>query len=161
MKFPKLQATGNDFVLVDALTASRKSDRAELARAICDCHFGVGADGLMLAEHSTIADLKMRIFNSDGSEADISGNGLRCFARYAIEKGLVDKISARARQRKRLLTVETLSGVRKIEAYMSGNKVKRVKVNMGLPRFQPAQIPVKIAGHTVPILNYPLDYWTT
>jgi diaminopimelate epimerase len=156
MKFSKLQATGNDFILVNALTPPKKSDWSELARAICDRHFGVGADGLMLAQHSTIADLKMRLFNSDGSEAEVSGNGLRCFAKYAIEKGLVGKMQARAGQRKRSLTVETLSGVRKTDAYMSGNRVKRVKVNMGLPRFQPAQIPVRIAGREIPILNYPL-----
>ena len=156
MKFSKLQATGNDFILTDALTGSKKTHWGELARAICDRHFGVGADGLMLAQHSTIADLKMRLFNSDGSEAEVSGNGLRCFAKYAIEKGLVGKISSRAGQSNRSLGVATLSGLRKVKAHMSGNKVNRVEVNMGLPPFQPRQIPVKIKGDIIPILNYPL-----
>jgi diaminopimelate epimerase len=154
MKFSKLQATGNDFILVDARTV--EGEWSKLARAMCDRHFGVGADGLILVQNSTVADLKMRIFNSDGSEAEVSGNGLRCFAKYAIEKGLIGKMSSRARQGNRSLTTETLSGVRKVKAYMSGNKVKRVEVNMGLPQFQSEQIPVKLKVDIIPILDYPL-----
>jgi diaminopimelate epimerase len=156
MKFSKLQATGNDFILVDALAEPRKGDWGELARAMCDRHFGVGADGLMLVQNSTIADLKMRLFNSDGSEAEVSGNGLRCFAKYAIEKGLTGKMSSRAGQSDRSLGIETLSGLRKVKAYMLGNKVNRAEVNMGLPRFQPEQIPVKVKVDIIPILDYPL-----
>jgi diaminopimelate epimerase len=154
MKFSKLQATGNDFVLVDARTM--EGEWSKLARAMCDRHFGVGADGLILVRNSTIADLKMRLFNSDGSEAEVSGNGLRCFAKYAIEKGLMGKILSRVRQSNRSLTIETLSGVRKVKAYMSGNNANRAEVNMGLPRFQPKQIPVKLKVDIIPILNYPL-----
>ena len=154
MKFSKLQATGNDFILVDARTM--EGEWSKLARAICDRHFGVGADGLILVQNSTIADLKMRIFNSDGSEAEVSGNGLRCFTRYAIEKGLSGKMSSRVEQGNRSLTIDTLSGVRKVKAYMSGNKVNRVEVNMGLPQFQPEQIPVKVKVDIIPILDYPL-----
>jgi diaminopimelate epimerase len=156
MKFSKLQATGNDFILVDALTRPGEGDWGELAQAICDRHFGAGADGLILVQNSTSADLKMRIFNSDGSEAEVSGNGLRCFAKYAIEKGFIGKMSSRAGQSNRSLTIETLSGVRKVKAYMSGNKVNRAEVNMGLPRFQPEQIPVKVKVDIIPILDYPL-----
>ncbi|MGA2671108.1 MAG: diaminopimelate epimerase [Dehalococcoidia bacterium] len=156
MKFSKLQATGNDFILIDATTAPRATDWGELAQAMCDRHFGVGADGLILVQNSTSADLKMRLFNSDGSEAEVSGNGLRCFAKYAIEKGLISKTSSRAGQSSRSLTIETLSGVRKVQAYMSGNKVNRAEVNMGLPRFQPEQIPVKVKVDIIPILDYPL-----
>jgi diaminopimelate epimerase len=156
MKFSKLQATGNDFILVDTITGPGEGDWGGLARAMCDHHFGVGADGLILVQDSTIADLKMRIFNSDGSEAEVSGNGLRCFAKYAIEKGLIGKMSSRAGQGNCSLTIETLSGVRKVKAYMSGNKVNRAEVNMGLPRFQPEQIPVKVKVDIIPILEYPL-----
>ena len=156
MKFSKLQATGNDFILVNTLTGPGEGDWGELARAMCDRHFGIGADGLILVQDSTSADLKMRIFNSDGSEAEVSGNGLRCFARYAIEKGLSGKMSSRAEQDNRSLTIETLSSVRKVKAYMPGNKVNRVEVNMGLPRFQPEQIPVKGKVDIIPILDYPL-----
>jgi len=156
MKFSKLQATGNDFILVDILTEPGEGDWGELARAMCDRHFGIGADGLILVQNSTIADLKMRIFNSDGSEAEVSGNGLRCFAKYAIEKGSIGKVSSRVGQGNRSLTIETLSGVRKVKAYMSRNKVNRVEVNMGLPQFQPEQIPVKVKVDIIPILDYPL-----
>ena len=144
MKFSKLQATGNDFILVDTLTGSGEGDWGALARAMCDRHFGIGADGLILVQDSTIADLKMRIFNSDGSEAEVCGNGLRCFARYAIEKDLIGKTSSRAKQGNRSLNIETLSGVRKVKAYMSRNKVNRVEVNMGLPQFQPEQLTVTV-----------------
>jgi diaminopimelate epimerase len=154
MKFFKLQATGNDFILVDARTM--EGEWSKLAQAMCDRHFGIGADGLILVQNSTSADLKMRLFNSDGSEAEVSGNGLRCFAKYAIEKGMIDKVSSRARQSNRTLTIETLSGIRKVKAYMLENKVNRAEVNMGLPQFQPEQIPVKVKVDVTPILDYPL-----
>lgn len=165
MKFSKLQATGNDFILVDART--REGEWSKLARDMCDRHFGVGADGLILVQDSTSADLKMRILNSDGSEAEVSGNGLRCFAKYAIEKGLNAPISSessrvepRLHRGNRSLTIETLAGVRKVKAYTSRNKVNRVEVNMGLPQFQPDQIPVKVKVDipiaSGPILDYPL-----
>jgi diaminopimelate epimerase len=154
MKFSKLQATGNDFILVDARTM--EAEWPKLARAVCDRHFGVGADGLILVQNSTSADLKMRLFNSDGSEAEVSGNGLRCFAKYAIEEGLTGKMPSRVEQKNRSLSIETLSGVRKVKADMSGNKINRAEVNMGVPRFQPEQIPVKVKVDIIPILNYPL-----
>ena len=75
MKFSKLQATGNDFILIDTFTAQREADWGELARTMCDRHFGIGADGLILVQDSTTADLKMRLFNSDGSEAEVPGMG--------------------------------------------------------------------------------------
>jgi len=156
MKFSKLQATGNDFILVDALTGPGEGDWGEVTQAMCDRHFGIGADGLILVQNSTIADLKMRILNSDGSEAEVCGNGLRCFAKYAIEKGLTGKMSSRAELSNLYLAIETLAGVRKVKAYMSGNKVNRVEVDMGLPQFQPEQVPVKIKVDIIPILDYAL-----
>ena len=154
MRFSKLQATGNDFILVDARIKTAEWPR--LAQAMCDRHFGVGADGLMLVQNSTSADLKMRLFNSDGSEAEVSGNGLGCFAKYAIEQGLVGNLPLGAEPGDLRLSVETLSGVRKVEACVSGNKVSRVEVNMGSPRFQPEQIPAQIKVDIIPVLNYPL-----
>jgi diaminopimelate epimerase len=154
MKFSKLQATGNDFILVDARTM--EAEWPKLARAMCDRHFGAGADGLILVQNSTSADLKMRLFNSDGSEAEVSGNGLRCFAKYTIEEGLTGKMPSRVEQSNRSLTIETLSGARQVKAHMSRNRVNRAEVNMGLPRFQPEQIPVKVKVDIIPILNYPL-----
>jgi diaminopimelate epimerase len=131
MKFAKLQATGNDFILVDARRLKR--EWSNLAQAMCQRHFGVGADGLILVQSSEVADLKMRIFNPDGSEAEACGNGLRCLAKYSIERGITSKTS---------FTVETLSGVRQVKAYMSRDKASQVKVSMGMPQFQPELIPV-------------------
>ena len=153
MRFSKLQATGNDFIMVDARTS--EEEWSKLAQAACDRHFGIGADGLILVQDSTIADLKMRIFNSDGSEAEVSGNGLRCFARYAIDKGLICDISSPIEQGHCPLAIETSSGVRKAKAYMSGDRANHIEVNMGLPQFQPEQIPVKVEVDIIPILGYP------
>ena len=154
MRFSKLQATGNDFILIDGRT--REGEWSKLAQATCDRHFGIGADGLILVQDSTIADLKMRIFNSDGSEAEVCGNGLRCFARYAMDEGLIRDRASRIEQGHYSLTIDTLSGVRKAKAYMSGDKVNRIEVNMGLPQFQPEQIPVNVEVDIIPILGYPL-----
>ena len=172
MKFSKFQATGNDFILVDARAPSchsegekrpknfaqsklrEESHWAQLAQTMCDRHFGVGADGLILVQNSSYCDLKMRIFNPDGSEAETCGNGLRCLAKYAIEKGIVSTTNLR---------IETLSGMRQAKAYMLGNKVSRVEVSMGTPQFQPEQIPVhfviarnEVTRQSQPIFDHPL-----
>jgi len=153
MNFTKLQATGNDFIFTDARNMER--DWARLAREICYRQFGVGADGLILVATSNIASLKMKLFNSDGSEAEVSGNGLRCFAKYVIDRHMVNGPN---------LTVETMSGIRTIEATVYRGKVIDVKVNMGTPRFKAEDIPVLIdkpkkgRGEVdiIPILDYPL-----
>ena len=154
MRFSKLQATGNDFILVDART--KVAEWPELAQAMCDRHFGVGADGLILVQNSTSADLKMRLFNSDGSEAEVSGNGLRCFAKYVVERGLAGDMVQGTGPGSFCLSIETLSGVRKVTAHMSGSSVSRVDVNMGPPRYRPEEIPIEAEVDIIPILNYPL-----
>ncbi len=154
MRFSKLQATGNDFIMIDARTI--EEGWPELARAICNRHLGIGADGLILVQDSTVADLRMRIFNSDGSEAEVSGNGLRCFARYAIDNGLICNMSSRMEQGHCSLTIDTLSGIRKVKAHMSGDQGIYIEVNMGLPQFEPEKIPVKVEVDIIPILDYPL-----
>jgi len=154
MRFTKLQATGNDFIFIDARNMER--DWTKLARDICHRYFGAGADGLILVMPSNTASLKMRLFNQDGSEAEVSGNGLRCFAKYAIDRQIAPGPK---------LTVETLAGVRTIEAFLSSGKVARAKVNMGMPRFRAEDIPVLIdkaqkgRGEVdiIPILDYPLN----
>ncbi|MCJ7516280.1 MAG: diaminopimelate epimerase, partial [Dehalococcoidia bacterium] len=125
MNFTKLQGTGNDFLFIDARNI--EYDWPKLAREMCHRYFGVGADGLILVLNSSAASLKMRLFNSDGSEAEVSGNGLRCFAKYVIDRQIVPGPN---------LTVETMSGIRTIEATMSRGKVTHAKVNMGTPRFK-------------------------
>jgi diaminopimelate epimerase len=147
IQFTKMQGAGNDFVLVESQT---ERDWSPLALAMCDRHFGIGADGLLLVVPSAVADLRMRVFNSDGSEADACGNGLRCVVRYALHRGLVNSKSGSA-------TVETMAGVRK--AYLTGGKKAVIQVGMGEPGFQAGQVPVKVSpGLTKagPIMDYPL-----
>ncbi len=148
MKFSKFQGTGNDFVIVDGRGVRRNWSR--MALKVCDRHFGVGADGLIVVLPSRRADLRMRIYNADGSEAETCGNGLRCFARYAIEKSLVTEPK---------LTIETLAGVTPVEAQVRRGNIESVTVGMGTPRFEPASIPVKIerSSTSLPVLDYPLD----
>jgi len=153
MKFTKLQATGNDFILIYARNIDQ--DWSKLARGMCHRHCGIGADGLLLVIPSNAADLRMRMFNPDGSEAEVCGNGLRCFAKYVVDRGIA------ARQN---LTVETIAGTRTIQASISQGKVSHAKVNMGTPRFKAEDIPVLIEKQQksrgevgiTPILDYPL-----
>ncbi|GAI56266.1 unnamed protein product, partial [marine sediment metagenome] len=147
MKFAKLQGAGNDFILVDA--RNTKQDWSKLAQTMCRRHFGIGADGLILVQNSNVADLKMRMFNPDGSEAEACGNGLRCFAKYTIDKGIYQPPCHSERSEEStdiiptlMVSIETLSGIRKAKAYMSGDKVSHVQVSMGKPQFQPEQIPI-------------------
>ena len=135
MKFTKLQGAGNDFVLVEAEEAQR--DWSPLAVAMCDRHFGIGADGLLLVLPSSVADFKMRVFDPDGSEAEACGNGLRCLAKYVFKNRL---ISAETDQ----LLVETVSGVRKIRFDKKGGKLVRIEASMGKPKFRANDIPVVI-----------------
>ncbi len=153
MNFTKMQGAGNDFVLVEA--SGMKHDWPRLAIAMCDRHFGIGSDGLLLLLPSDIADFRMRMFNPDGSESNACGNGLMCLAKYILHKGLaaggVQEIS-----------VETISGIRKARLHKVGGKVAMVQVSMGAPKFGARDIPVLIEsgeGSVVdikPILNYPV-----
>jgi diaminopimelate epimerase len=152
MNFTKMQGAGNDFVLVEGGKAQH--DWSRLAIAMCDRHFGVGGDGLLLVLPSRVADLRMRVFNADGSEADACGNGLRCLVRYALHKGLVDRMTQE-------ISVETMSGVRKARLNTAGDNTAVIQVGMGEPNFRAEDIPVAIepGRSTVnikPIMNYPL-----
>ena len=143
MKFVKLQATGNDFVMVDARRLKRSW--SPLAKAMCHRRLGIGSDGLILLLNSSKADWRMRMFNPDGSEAEACGNGLRCFARYAIEAGLAapDKV----------LKVETAGGLKNITPLEGAS---RFRVDMGLPRFRPEEIPLAPQIEAAPVLDFPL-----
>ncbi len=140
IKFAKLQATGNDFVLVDA--RGLEKDWAEIAQSMCRRHFGVGADGLILLLKSRQADFAMRFFNPDGSESEACGNGLRCFVKYLLEKGLV---------KGSLIKVETLGGIRVAEV-----RENLIRVGMGQPELAPEKIPVQVEGPG-PVFNHPLE----
>jgi len=147
MKFVKMHGTGNDFVLLEA--RGDEQDWPRLAQAMCDRHFGVGADGLILVLPSARADVRMRMFNPDGSEAEMCGNGFRCVVKYAVEGGL-------ARPRDGRIDVETLAGVLAAQAFGDGRTVERVRVTMGVPRFAPAEIPVLVEADP-PIVDLPLE----
>ena len=141
LEFVKMQGTGNDFIMVDARALDM--DWSKLSVDICRNHFGIGADGLITIGNSSIADLKMRIFNADGSEAQICGNGLRCLAKYAVDGKLV---------RGPDLTVDTMAGVKKVDTVSEHGKVTRARVNMGKPVFKGKDIPVAI-DNDGPILD--------
>ncbi len=147
MKFAKMQGTGNDFLLIEA--AGEERDWVALARAMCDRHFGVGADGLMLVLPSQRAGVRMRLFNADGSEAEVSGNGVRCLVKYAVERGLATAKSGR-------VTVEAASGLLSAEVIAAGGRVTGVRLSMGAPRFAPAEVPV-LAEAEPPLLDFPLE----
>lgn len=147
MNFVKMQGTGNDFVLVDGREMER--DWPKLAREMCRRHFGIGSDGLLVVLPSRTADVRMRMFNPDGSEAEACGNGIRCFAKYAVESGMA---------RGEGLSVETLAGIREVQLFGEGGLVHRVRVGMGRPRLGAGDIPATLEGGkvAVPILDYPL-----
>jgi len=146
MNFIKLQATGNDFVLIDG-RRMRQRDWSALAKAMCHRHFGVGADGILLILPSKVADFYMRMFNPDGSEAEACGNGLRCAARYARDNGLAKGPEIR---------IETPAGM-KIARIKGG---KSIQVAMGNPELKPSSIPVivdrKGIAEASPVIDYPL-----
>lgn len=119
MRFTKMQGLGNDYLYV---WGEVPENIGELARRLSDRRFGAGADGMIYISTSEIADFKMRIFNADGSEARMCGNGIRCVGKYVYEKGYTDKVQ---------ITVETLSGVRKLWLNIEGGGVRSVKVDMG------------------------------
>jgi len=138
LKFSKMQGIGNDFVMVDAISQDVSSlDLPQLAQRICDRHFGIGGDGLILALPSSTCDFKMRIFNADGSEPQMCGNGIRCFARFVFDLGLTTKCD---------LSVETLAGTILPSIVSKEGQVTGVKVDMGKPVLTRAAIP--IAGET-------------
>jgi diaminopimelate epimerase len=148
MNFVKMQGAGNDFVMLKPDIAG--IEWPQMARKVCDRHFGIGADGLILALPSKTADLRMRIFNPDGSEAETCGNGLRCLAKYAVLNNLV---KAGSKQ----VSIETIPGVRKIKLGYSGTELNWIQVGIGIPRFAPVEIPLKldaVKAASTPIMDY-------
>lgn len=141
MRFAKMHGIGNDFIIVDGFNNPIDAP-GPLARRLCARRFGVGADGLILALPSEIADARMRIINSDGSEPEMCGNGIRCLGKYLYESGLC---------RKNPMTVETQAGVLTLELTLAGEQVTRVTVDMGRPRLEPEQIPVDAVTNRVAI----------
>ena len=147
MKFAKYHGAGNDWILVDGNGLDR--DWGALALAICERHLGAGADGLIVAlPPANDAHARMRLFNLDGSEAEMSGNGVRCFAKYAVENGL-------AQPEGNELRVDTGAGEIGVKLERSGGEVTGATVDMGPPRFEPKQVPVAVE-RAPPVLDLPV-----
>ena len=133
MKFTKMQGAGNDYVYVNCFE-ERLDDPAALAVKVSNRNFGIGSDGLILIMPSEAADVRMRMFNSDGSESEMCGNGIRCVAKYAYDHGIVAKTEISAETGAGILTLQLFTG--------ADGKVEKVRVNMGPPRLTRAEIPM-------------------
>ena len=138
MLFWKMQGLGNDYIVVDS-KKQRISEQQipKLAKKLCQRRFSIGADGLLIVCPSNVADVKMRIFNADGSEAEMCGNGIRCFSKYCYEKGIVLKNA---------FNVETLAGIKQIWLTIKGSEVYSVKVDMGAPNWERSALSIQGQG---------------
>ncbi len=145
LPFVKMHGCGNDYIYVDCRERTLAEPSA-LARRLSDRHFGVGGDGIILILPSEQGDYRMRMFNADGSEAEMCGNGLRCFAKWLYDRGLVRGEEAR---------IETAAGLRTVRIYAEGGKARRVRVNMGVPRLARSQIPM--VGPDCPVVREKLS----
>ena len=132
LKFTKMEGIGNDYVYIDNINQT-VDNPSELSKKISDRHFGIGSDGFILISRSDVADFKMNIYNPDGSEAEMCGNGIRCVGKFVYDKGLTDKTE---------VTIETLAGIKTLELTLENGKVSLVKVDMGKPILEADKIPV-------------------
>ena len=147
VKFTKMHGAGNDYVYIDGRSEDR--DWPRLSVAMSDRHTGVGADGIILALDSDSADLRMRMFNADGSEGEMCGNGIRCLVRFAMDRGIV---SAGASE----VSVDTLAGIKLVTPLRENGVVSRARVGMGEPSLRAEDVPVVAPGHEI-VVDYPLQ----
>ncbi len=141
INFWKMHGIGNDYIVIDNRNRIIKENNiSELAKKICKRRFSIGADGLLIIENSNIADIKMRIFNSDGSEAEMCGNGIRCVSKYCYEKNIINKEE---------MIIETLAGIRRTFLTIENGKVSKVKVDMGKLIFEKSKIPMIGEGECI------------
>lgn len=138
MRFTKMHGTGNDYVYVNLFQETVKNPE-QLAVQISDRHFGIGSDGLILIAPSDVADCRMIMYNADGSEGAMCGNGIRCVAKYAYEHGIVQETH---------ITIETKSGIKTLDLTVEDGLVTYIQVNMGRAILRPEDIPVKAEGET-------------
>lgn len=148
MRFTKMHGLGNDYVYVDCFHEPMPSDPADLARRIADRHFGIGGDGLILICPSEQVDARMRMFNADGSEAEMCGNGIRCVAKYVYDHGIAHKPQ---------LAIETGNGILSLDLEIENDLVKRVRVDMGRPILEIGRIPIELPGvpPTAQLVDFP------
>ncbi|MBQ9063753.1 MAG: diaminopimelate epimerase [Eubacterium sp.] len=144
MKFTKMHGCGNDYVYVNCFSETVDNPK-ELAIKVSDRHFGIGSDGLILIKPSDCADFEMQMFNADGSEGAMCGNGIRCVGKYVYDFGLTDK---------EVITVSTKSGIKELKLFPKNGKVEKVRVNMGPAILTAAEIPVDVS--TEQAINVPI-----
>ena len=143
IEFVKMHGLGNDYVYIDAINQNI-NNRSELAKKVSDRHFGIGSDGMILICKSDIADFRMQMFNSDGTEAEMCGNGIRCVGKFVYDNGYTNKEN---------IEIETLAGVKKLKLFVQNGKVEKIKVDMGEPILEPNKIPVISSEEPVKDLN--------
>lgn len=144
IEFYKMHGLGNDFIVIDG-RRHEVDNWGSLAERMCHRQFGIGSDGLILVLPSEVADVRMRMFNPDGSEAEMCGNGIRCLAKFAFEQRIATGEE---------IAVETAAGIKRISLQTEAGLVKSITVSMGVPRLQPAEIPV--LAQRVPVIDFPL-----
>ena len=147
MRFSKLHGAGNDYIYVDARAGER--DWTELARQVSDRHFGIGSDGLILLKNSDVADAKMQMFNADGSEGMMCGNGIRCFIRFGMDILALNQANIS-------FDIETASGMLNVRPIWESGVITRASVSMGAPIFRPSDIPVNAPDGMNPVMDYPI-----
>lgn len=145
LQFTKMHGLGNDYVYMDAIN-QKIENRSELAKFVSDRHFGIGSDGLILICPSEKADFRMQMFNQDGSEAEMCGNGIRCVGKFVYDKGLTNKET---------ITVETLAGIKTLVMTAKNEKIETARVDMGEPILEPEKIPV--ISNENPVKNLRLE----
>ena len=145
MKFTKMHGCGNDYVYVN-LFEEKIDNPAELSIAVSDRHFGIGSDGLITIGPSDVADFRMRIYNADGSEAEMCGNGIRCVAKYVYDHKLTDKTE---------ISVESGAGIKYLRLFVENGRVEQVRVDMGEPILEPDKIPV--VADTDRVVDQPIE----
>lgn len=143
IKFTKMHGLGNDYVYIDAINQNIENE-SSLAQFVSNRHFGIGSDGLILICKSDVADFKMRMFNSDGSEAEMCGNGIRCVGKFVYDKGLTNKTTVK---------IETLAGIKTLILNTKDGKVETARVDMGEPILEAEKIPVISNENPVKNLN--------
>ncbi len=148
MRFVKLHGAGNDYIYVDARAQSR--DWPDVARRVSDRHFGIGSDGLILLLDSDKADARMRMFNADGSEGMMCGNGIRCFVRFGLDSSMLDSAS-------KSFEIETASGVLSVRPVWDNGVMTGASVSMGEPILKSSRIPVAVSDDRELVLDYPLE----
>ncbi|MFV0468687.1 MAG: diaminopimelate epimerase [Dysgonomonas sp.] len=145
LRFTKMHGAGNDYIYVNGFQQTVENP-SELAIKLSDRHFGIGSDGLVIILPSDIADFRMKMFNSDGSEAEMCGNATRCVGKYVFDNKMTEKIE---------ITLDTKAGIKYITLLDGNDKARKVTVDMGEPILDPTLIPVNV--NEEPVLNFPLD----